>query len=342
LTRILVIKFAALGDFAQVFAPMKVIREAHPQADITLLTTAPYADLATASGLVDRVETDGRPRRFRSWLALVRRLRRARYQRVYDLQTSKGSTRLWWALLPRPPEWSGIARFGSHPQTRPDRNHVHNFDRMADQLHVAGVGPAYPEGAAPASDLTFAADAALAAAKRAGFDTVAARFGLRTPFALLVPGASASRPEKLWPVEHYAALAARLADYGLSVGVLGGPGQEALASRILEAAPDAVDLTGMRVNQLDMAGLGREALFCVGNDTGPVHMATYAGAPGVMLLCTKVSAPGHVGPRSAMTGLAAEDLARISVADVLGALSDRLSTPYLPASPGGAVPAPGA
>jgi ADP-heptose:LPS heptosyltransferase len=319
-TRILVIKFGALGDFAQVFHAFTVIRAAHPQAEITLLTTPPYKALAEASGLFDRIETDGRPKGWREWLKMVRRLRRARYERVYDLHTSRGSTRLWWALAPRPPAWSGIARFGSHPQTRPDRNRLHNLDRMADQLHVAGIAPAYAQGAAPASDLSFAVKASLARARAEGFGSVGARFGLSPPFALIVPGASASRPEKLWPVERYAALAEALTRRGVTTAVLGGPDQAPLAAAILAQAPAAVDLTGAKTDQLDFAGLGAEALLCVGGDTGPVHMATYAGAPGAMLLSTRVSAPGHVGPRTAMAKLAAADLGEISVAEVLAAL----------------------
>ena len=49
LNRILVIKLAALGDMVQAFAPMARIRQAHPEAEITLLTTPPYAALAAAS-----------------------------------------------------------------------------------------------------------------------------------------------------------------------------------------------------------------------------------------------------------------------------------------------------
>ncbi len=323
MTRILVIKFGALGDFAQVFHAFATIRAAHPAAEITLLTTPPYQALAGASGLFDRIDTDGRPKGWRRWLAMTRRLRRARYDRVYDLHTSKGSTRLWWALLPRPPEWSGIARFGSHPQTRSDRNGMHNLDRMADQLHVAGIGPAYSEGEAPPPDLSFAVKASRTKAEAKGSDSVGARFGLKSPFALLIPGASASRPEKLWPTACYADLAAALMKRGVSVGVLGGPDQAAMAAEIKRAAPDAVDLTGAKADQMDFAGLGAEALLCVGNDTGPTHMATYAGAPGVMLLSTRVSNPSHVGPRT-LTLLSAPDLASISSDQVLQALSPLL------------------
>jgi ADP-heptose:LPS heptosyltransferase len=198
---------------------------------------------------------------------------------------------------------------------------------MADQLHVAGIGPAYAEGEAPPPDLSFAIQASLAKAKAEGFASVGARFGLTEPFALLIPGASASRPEKLWPTERYAELAAALVDRGVAVGVLGGPDQAAMGGLIRQAAPAAVDLTGAKTDQMDFAGLGAEALLAVGNDTGPTHMATYAGAPGVMLLSTRVSNPAHVGPRS-MTLLSAPDLASISTDQVLRALA-----PLLPPSP---------
>jgi len=325
--RILVIKFGALGDFAQVFPTFQAIRGAHRESSITLLTTPAYEALAQATGFFDAIEIDGRPARKRDWIAMARRLRRARYDRVYDLQTSAGSTRLWWALLPRPPEWSGIARFGSHPQRRRDRNAMHNLDRLADQLHAAGVGPAYPYGAAPVPDLTFAVEASLRTTKALGFQTLSDRFGLRRPFALLIPGASASRPEKLWPADHYAALAAALCERGVGVAVAGGPEQTPLARIIAASAPVSVDLTAAELSQADFAALGAESLLCVGNDTGPTHMAAYAGAPGVMLFCTRVSDPSLYAPRAAMQVVSAADLADVEPKSVL----ERLM-PLLPPS----------
>jgi ADP-heptose:LPS heptosyltransferase len=132
------------------------------------------------------------------------------------------------------------------------------------------------------------------------------------------------RPEKLWPAARYGALAQALIRRRVNVAVLGGPDQSSLAAEILECAPAALDLTGAKTDQLDFAGLGAEALLCVGGDTGPVHMATYAGAPGAMLLSTRVSDPGHVGPRTAMAKLAAANLNDISIADVLAALEPLL------------------
>jgi hypothetical protein len=53
-------------------------------------------------------------------------------------------------------------------------------------------------------------------------------------------------------------------------------------------------------------------------------MATYAGAPGVMLLSTRVSNPGHVGPRTAMVKLSAPDISDISTQAVIEALETLL------------------
>jgi ADP-heptose:LPS heptosyltransferase len=315
--RVLVMKFGALGDVVQAFAAFAQIRAAHPRAEITLLTTQPYADFARASGLFDRIETDGRPRGVAASLALFHRLRRARYDRVYDLQTSSRTRLYRYGFLPRPPQWSGISPGASHRQTRPDRDALHNLDRIADQLFVAGIGPAYGPGEAPPPDLRWAARLA-----RRGGATTAERFGLAAPFALLAPGASPVKPEKFWPVAAYGALARALIARGLAVAVIGAPAEAPLARAIQAAAPQALDLTG-RTDLLDLAGLGEEAALCVGNDTGPTHLMAYAGAPGLMLM-SKVTDPNHCAPRRAMGVIKVEDLATLPAGTVLAALEAQL------------------
>ena len=77
--KILVIKLGALGDFVLALAAMKKIRQAHPKAHISLLTTPPFEGLAKASPYFNAVFTDGRPVGFSAWMALRRRLRAAAY-----------------------------------------------------------------------------------------------------------------------------------------------------------------------------------------------------------------------------------------------------------------------
>lgn len=284
--RVLVIKLAALGDFVQATGPMRRIRAAHPQARLTLLTTPPYAALARSLQLVDAVDDGGRPAGWRAHLALLRRLRAGRFERVYDLQTSDRSSALRLAFWPRTPEWSGIAPGASHPHRNPDRDRMHTLERQAEQLRDAGIWPDAPTapGTAPAPDLP-------ALAEDGGAPV---RFGLRAPYALLLPGASPQRPGKRWPEQGYADLARRLAARGLHVAICGGPAERELAARIA-AASGAIDLAG-RTDLADLADLGAAATVAVANDTGPAHLLAAAGAP-TLVLFGPDSDPALCAPR---------------------------------------------
>ncbi len=305
--RILVIKLAALGDMVQAFPPFAHIRAAHPGAHITLLTTPPYESLAAASPYFDRIETDGRPKRLNQTLAMLARLRRAAYDRVYDFQTSTRSSAYFYALWPNPPQWSGIAPFCSHPHKNPDRNAMHTLERQAEQLKDAGIWPDAPteRGRAPAPDLSFMLD-----------DPAPERrpehFGLSAPYALLIPGASATRPGKRWPAERYGELARRLMAQGLAVGVIGGPGEAEIGRAVTLAAPGVKNLVGL-TDYAQIAGLGARAALAIGNDTGPTHVVAAAGAPSVVLFSAE-SDPALCAPRGRCVAIVqAERLADLGV-----------------------------
>lgn len=272
--RVLVIKLAALGDFAQAFGPFAAIRAHHPGARITLLTTRAYAPLARMSPWFDEVWEDGRP----DWtdlpgvFRLARRLRGAGFDRVYDLQTSARSSR-YRRFVGRRAEWSGIAPGASHPHANPRRDLMHTVERQREQLAMAGI-TAFPE-----PDLSW-------------LDADVQRFGLPQRFCLLVPGASPGRPAKRWPEDRFGALAAAL---GLPAVVIGGPAEGVLAASIVAAAPGTVDLTG-RTGFADIAALARRAAFCVGNDTGPTQLIAACGCP-TLALFGQDSDPALCAPR---------------------------------------------
>ena len=73
--RILVIKLSALGDFVLALAAMKKIRQAHPKAHITLLTTPPFEALAKICPYFNAVDTGGKPLGFAGWMTLRQRIR---------------------------------------------------------------------------------------------------------------------------------------------------------------------------------------------------------------------------------------------------------------------------
>jgi len=167
-------------------------------------------------------------------------------------------------MLPgRRPEWSGVAKFASHPHANRKRDDMHTVDRQAEQLNMAGIADV------PPPNLDWAtADIS--------------RYGLTAPYVLLVPGGSAHRPEKRWPVGRFTELARRLVAKGVTP-VLIGAGPDAHATGTVASFCDgAVDLTA-DTSFAEIAALARGAAGAVGNDTGPMHLIATAGCPSVSL-----------------------------------------------------------
>lgn len=309
---VLVIKLSALGDFVLALAAMKKIREAHPKARITLLTTPPFEALAKASPYFNTVETDGRPEGLSAWMELRRRIIAARYDRIYDLQTSAQSARIFHLLRPFPPEWSGIAMGCALPHKNPRRDSMHTLERHADQLKFAGIWPDAPTepGSAPPPDLSW-----IKADKTDG--RVA---GARArPYVMFVPGGSAHRLDKRWPADHFAALGKTLYDRGYDIVIIGGPQESALARQIQKTVGQARDLTG-RTDFARIAALGARASLVIGNDTGPLHLAAAAGAATIVLF-SRASDPALSAPRGHVAVLQAQNLGDLPVSQVLQAVN---------------------
>jgi ADP-heptose:LPS heptosyltransferase len=307
--RILVVKLSALGDFVLALAAMKRIRAAHAKAHITLLTTPPFEALARICPYFNAVDTGGRPESFPEWMALRKRIRDANYDRVYDLQTSAHSNRIFQLLRPNPPDWSGIAFGCSLPHRNPLRNQMHTLERQADQLMYAGIWPDAPTepGSAPPPDLSWIAKAMPAGRPVPGANRP-------RPYVIFVPGGSAHRMDKRWPVEKYSELARILYARGFDIVIIGGPQETDLAHTIQRATPRARDLTG-RTDFASIAMLGAKAALAVGNDTGPLHLAAAGGAPAIVLF-SKASDPALSAPRGRVAILRADNLADLPVAQV--------------------------
>lgn len=315
--RVLVIKLGALGDFIQALAAARVIREYHVGARITLLTTPVFEAFAKASPYFDVVETDGRERDPQAVAAMLQRLRSAKYDMVYDLQTNGRTSNYFQGLRPWPPDWSGIAPGCSHPQTNPERETMHTLDRLADQLFEAGIADQHPIGSAPLPDLSW-----VRMSQKDPPRLQPAYFGLKQPYGLIIPGASAHRPEKRWPAERYGELARRIIERGVMPAILGHNDEKEAAAAILRVEPRAKNLIS-RTDLFQVAALAERAAFSVGNDTGPMHIAAAAGSPCVVLFSSE-SDPDRVCPRGrgGVMAIMAESLAAMGVAQVEQAIGN--------------------
>jgi ADP-heptose:LPS heptosyltransferase len=289
---ILLIKHGAFGDILLSLPAMAAIRAAHPRAQLTLLTTAPYAPLLRRSGWFNNILVDSRPE-FWNFFSL-RKLRRElrAFDFVYDLQTSARSSHYF--KLAGKPRWSGIAPGCALPHADPNRNKLHTRERLAGQLHDAGIFDILPP------DLSWLTGADIS------------RFDLPKEFALLVPAAAAHRPEKRWPEQNFAELAQKLA---IPSVIVGGPGEE--GSKI-----PGIDLAG-KTSLLELAAIAARSKIAIGNDTGPMHLAALLGIPSIVLF-SGASDPALTAPRYPDGGwptiLRAATLRDLPVANVLAAL----------------------
>ncbi len=306
LERILVIKLGALGDFIQAIGPMQAIRRQHRSAYIALLTTAPFANLGRDSKLFDEIWIDDRTpvHRIGRWFRLAAWLRRSRFDRVYDLQTSRRTG--WYFFLMRAVapmtrfEWSGIAPFCSHPHANPGRDSMHTIERQAEQLRLAGIAQVR------AANLSF-------------LSADAGHFHLAKPYALLVPGGAAHRPEKRWPAPSYAALARDLMERGIVPVVLGAESERGLGDAIADLCPGTRKLAG-QTSLAEVAELARHAVAAVGNDTGPMHIIAGVGCPSIVLF-SAASDPALCAPRGKWVRVFRRaSLPELSVAEVAAAV----------------------
>ncbi|WP_428375540.1 glycosyltransferase family 9 protein [Lichenicoccus sp.] len=121
------------------------------------------------------------------------------------------------------------------------------------------------------------------------------------PFIALGPTANWSG--KVWPARHFVALFREIeaALPGAVPVIVAGPGEaeRAMATRVLEALPEAIDLCGRLPLAGVAAALRRCALF-VGNDSGLMHLAAAAGTPTLGLFGP--SRAEEYGPAGRCTG----------------------------------------
>ena len=298
--RILVIRLSAFGDFIQALGPFAAIRRRHAGDRVTLLTTQAFAGFAAELGCFDEVLVDERPGplAIAAWLALRRRLRQARFHRVYDLQTSQRSAFYAWLMRPRLPRWSGTVWGCSHPHANRGRDRQHTLDKQAEQLLMAGIYPTLLPSLP--------------------------RFDRRLPeelqsenFALLVPGSSPQHAAKRWPAGRFGLIARALDRVGLRPVVVGTAPEAPLAAAIVAACPRALDLVGQTDLGL-LAVLAQRAALTIGNDTGVCHLAAAAGGP-VLVLFSRASDPARHAPRGEFVRVLVEpDLAALPAERVIG------------------------
>jgi lipopolysaccharide heptosyltransferase II len=265
---ILVIPYMWIGDFVRGHSVVRVLNQRFPNRPVDLLTTSLCAPLVDYMPGVRAGILWDLPR---SRLALSRQLGLAAELKTRNYATALVLPRTWksaiapaLAGIPERIGFVGEARFGLINRWRWGEKRLPRFlDKNA--------ALALPDGAArpaewPVPQLRVAAEEVARFRQAHGLGHEAA--------VALAPGSVGS--SKRWT--YYPQAAKVLAERGLDVWVVGGPGEKAIAAEIVAAGGVRVrDLTGtdLRNGILAMAA----ARVGVSNDSGLMHIAAALGTP---------------------------------------------------------------
>jgi ADP-heptose:LPS heptosyltransferase len=117
-------------------------------------------------------------------------------------------------------------------------------------------------------------------------DAPVEELGFTGPVIAVCPGAGIDLNR--WPEERYANLAARLADAGWSVAVLGGPNETAAAARLVAGLPPGRAKSFAGTGDLIAAARVLRGCTCaVTNDTALAHLAGLVGIPVVTVFSAR-------------------------------------------------------
>jgi len=291
--RILFVTSNRLGDAVLSTGLLDHLVRAHPDALFTV-ACGPVAEgvFTRLPGLEQIIVVTKQPYG-RHWLGLWSAVVGTRWDLVVDLRASI----LSWLV---PTQWRAVLR----------RRPGHKTQEIAA---VLGLDPPPPPVAWTGPEDEAEADRLLPPG---------------VPFIVLAP--TANWAPKVWPGGHFADLFRTLTATrfpGAIPVVMGGPGEteRAMATPLLAALPDAVDLVGRVTIPVAAAILRRAALF-VGNDSGLMHLAGSAGAPTIGLFGPTPSAEyAPAGPHTLAVVGPSASMEAISVAAVARAVDHLLA-----------------
>ena len=265
---ILIIPYMWIGDFVRNHTVVRFLTERWPNRPVDLLTTSLCAPLVDYMPGVRQGIVWDLPR---GRLAVRRQFGLAKLLRAQNYGTALVLPRTWKAAIaptlagiPERVGWVGEFRFGLINQWRWGESKLPRFIDENAALARPDGAPLPPEW--PVPQLRVPPDE-IACWRQANGITAGAAVAL---------GPGSVGASKRWT--YYPEAARLLAERGLDVWVIGGPGEKALAQEIVAAGgPRVRDLTStdLRNGVLAMAAAG----VAISNDSGLMHIAAALGTP---------------------------------------------------------------
>ena len=295
--RVLIIRPSALGDVARTVPALVTLRKALPHAHIDWLVQHTFADVVRHHPMLDGVVPF-----YRNWgraaaphksltqaTGFVRRLRRGRYDVVYDLQGLARSglfTRLTGA--PRRVGFADARELGwlgynVRHQVPADRKHA--VDRMLGLLEADGLEPVDDMRLYVGED------------DQRWFDHLKREHDIEAGrYACVAP--TARWGSKCWPLDRYAEVTRRLLTNPMAGGkviILASPNERPHVETMLASLHDLADQLVFPTTTVgQMMAILSDARLLVCNDSAPLHIAVGFDRPIVAIFGP--TDPATVGP----------------------------------------------
>jgi ADP-heptose:LPS heptosyltransferase len=315
---ILVIDFGQLGDVVLSLPALRAVREKFPAATLSILVGKTPSELVRLCGVadeiisVDRVALRDGPklRSIGDILRLARDIRRRRFDLIIDLHSlpetnilgfiSGAMHRLYANRESRSLDLLSNVR----PRPPKEDKAKHITERYMDVLGPLGIGsqPGKVSLKPDPADVEFISNTFW-------------HGGSTEKLAGLFPGAGDA--SRCWDLNNFARLAECLIESGYRPAVFLGPEEAAMKPYVLTTFPTGISIMDtLSISQL-VAALSKLSVF-VSNDTGPLHLASAAGIP-VVVLIDKRAPTTYLPLNSNVTAIRSGKIDEIEVDEVFRA-----------------------
>ena len=298
--KILLIRFARLGDVILLVPSIRALRSRYPKAKIEVLVDHRYASILEMCSAVDLVipvnrvamRDGGTIRAIGTMFRLAQELRAATYDLVLDFHSFRETHLLTWYTGARCR--LGLKRvhssywpfcFNLGPVLEDDGLHVSAV--FLSILAFLGIAPVSNGHLLDLnSELTQEADSFLD------------RHQIEAGALLIGFNLGAGSQSRTWPPKRFAELAERIIQRHKAVVIaFSGPNEESLSSEFCRRVQSTRVIPAPNLALPQLAALFNRCHVLVSNDTGPMHLGAAAGVPTLGLF--SVARPDHYRPLGA-------------------------------------------
>ncbi len=294
--KILIIKIGALGDFILQTGRLKMLLEKHRNDEVYLMTGPSLVKISEAMGFKNIFVDTRSVWNPLKWMKIILFWRK-NFDIIYDLQSSKRTIKKYFS----------IHRFMVTKDFSWIFNYNHNFyerkvsyqkNKIYGQLseNIFSLPYKFPD----LSDLKSDKD-----------------FNLPEKFILIIPGCSAKNSYKRWPSDLYKELRLELNRRGFPSVLIGTTEEGNIVNEIASGGGHVINLLSL-TNIFDIAEIARKAFVCVGNDTGPTHIASICCRKTVVLFDQKTATSAN--NFDGIANLVGKRISDITVQQVLDAI----------------------